>query len=312
MLEDLQASVARLPEPHFWFFAGLGALLVAAVAYAFVRSVVRARIIMNTPTSKVRSAAQGYVELGGRAELIDGPPIIAPLTSTPCCWYRYEVRYQDTTYHGGRRRTRWRSVADGTSDELFQLRDDTGRCVIDPEGAEVTARHRDRWRGSTEWPVTGPRAAAGLLGGGDYAYTEYRIHPGDPLYAIGYFRTLDDVAAGSLREEVGAIIRAWKRDPERHLAHFDRNADGEVDLQEWQAVRAAALTEAESARRERRAAGPVHTLVQGDDPRRPYMLSAYPQQRLVRRYRLQAALALAGFLAASGALGWLLLARPGA
>ena len=45
----------------------------------------------DTPTSKIRSAAQGYVELSGHGELMEGPKIIAPLTSKYCTWYSYKV-----------------------------------------------------------------------------------------------------------------------------------------------------------------------------------------------------------------------------
>ena len=51
------------------------------------RSWRRSRLIEDTPLSRVRSATQGYVELGGRARLMPGPPILAPLTLQSCTWW---------------------------------------------------------------------------------------------------------------------------------------------------------------------------------------------------------------------------------
>lgn len=45
----------------------------------------------DTPTSKLRSAAQGYVELSGYGALLEGAPIIAPLTGLTCTWYSHEI-----------------------------------------------------------------------------------------------------------------------------------------------------------------------------------------------------------------------------
>ena len=58
----------------------------------------RKRIIEDTPTSKIRSAAQGYVELVGYGQLMDGQPIVAPpLTGTICTWYDYSVDEHQTS-----------------------------------------------------------------------------------------------------------------------------------------------------------------------------------------------------------------------
>ena len=56
------------------------------IAYA---TLARKRLIEDTPTSRIRSAPQGFVELAGVAGVFEGEPIIAPLTQRPCCWYRY-------------------------------------------------------------------------------------------------------------------------------------------------------------------------------------------------------------------------------
>ena len=51
----------------------------------------RYRLIEDVPTAKVRSAHQGYVELIGRAVMMDGEPIVAPLSQLQNTRFRIAV-----------------------------------------------------------------------------------------------------------------------------------------------------------------------------------------------------------------------------
>jgi len=57
-------------------------ILVSAVAGVALLAINlrRARTIEDTPMAKIRSAAQGYISVGGLAQAIDDDPVIAPLT----------------------------------------------------------------------------------------------------------------------------------------------------------------------------------------------------------------------------------------
>ena len=62
-------------------------MLTGASTAAFAGSYVmmrRARLMEDTPTSKIRSAAQGYVELSGRVRMPEGVSIRCPLSDTGC------------------------------------------------------------------------------------------------------------------------------------------------------------------------------------------------------------------------------------
>ncbi|NBX20824.1 MAG: hypothetical protein EBR58_05350, partial [Betaproteobacteria bacterium] len=54
----------------------------------------RARAISNIATSRIASAAQGYVELQGRTNTTD--LIYSPLSNSPCIWYRYAIYERDS------------------------------------------------------------------------------------------------------------------------------------------------------------------------------------------------------------------------
>jgi hypothetical protein len=281
----------------------------------------RARHIEDVPTARVRSAPQGYIELTGRAHAMDGEPIIAPLSNTACCWYRYRVEHRDGS--------RWDLVESGTSDGIFLLRDETGECVIDPEGAEVTTSHKRSWAsdgsGFGGLPVharlpslgrtadfvvnVGGKFLEALSGAGEYRYTEAVILDGDPLYAIGEFHSLGpghhDV---SIRELTGAILREWKQQPETLRERFDLDRDGVIDQDEWEKARAAAEREASAEYAANLRRDHVHTLRRPAD-RRYFLLSNLEEFSLLRRYRWRKRLGLGTFVLLAAAFATMLSTR---
>lgn len=77
----------------------------------------RIRLIDDTPSTRLNSAAQGYVELEGQVALYDGEIVRGPGKDFPIMvWYR---KYFLTSSAG------------------FILDDSKGRCTIDPRDAEV-------------------------------------------------------------------------------------------------------------------------------------------------------------------------------
>ena len=87
----MRGVLINMPPDHFWLWAiGLCILTVVAFVVTFL-FFYRARIIEDTPTSKIRSAARGYVELEGRARAFNNKPIQARLSHMPCLWYKYKI-----------------------------------------------------------------------------------------------------------------------------------------------------------------------------------------------------------------------------
>ena len=314
MAQELAAKLTELPPFGFWVLVLLVVAFATAGFYAAFRFLRRARLIADTPTSKIRSAAQGYLELEGYGELMPGEPIIAPLTGNPCTWYRYKVERREVHYSNGKRRESWRTVNSGVSDNLFLLVDDTGQCVIDPEGAEVTCRGKDHWYGHTQRPTSGPGSASPLrMASGNYRYTEERMHPGESLYAIGLFKTTGGAEdLGSTREEVQALLRDWKQDRAALVRRFDTNGDGTVDMSEWEGARKAARSEVLDARSEQLARAGTNLMIRPADKRRPYLLSVVPQDRLASRFRWLAVGGLTLFFLAGSAASWMLSVRVAA
>lgn len=119
-----------------WAYAAVGAIAGVYLFYRGFQMLQRKRLIENTPSSKIRSAAMGLVEVSG---LATGPhTIIAPLTGMPCFLHRtvaWELRKQG-------KNSEWVKVAEETQHVPFFLDDNTGRVLVDPLGAEMDI-HRD-------------------------------------------------------------------------------------------------------------------------------------------------------------------------
>jgi hypothetical protein len=116
--------------------AFVGSFAGVYLFYRGFRLLQRKRLILNTPASKIRSAAMGMVEINGLAV---GPyTILAPITGVPC-YYFHTMAWQ---WQQEGRNSKWVKVADESLHVPFFLDDNTGRVLVNPQGAEMDI-HRD-------------------------------------------------------------------------------------------------------------------------------------------------------------------------
>lgn len=298
------------PADDFWIWTII--LLISSIAGFFLafKYTNSKRIIEDTPTSKIRSAAQGYLELIGHGHLMEGQPIVSPLTGSTCTWYNFKVE----EHRQSGKNSNWVTIRKGISDELFLIKDETGQCIIDPEGANVTVRDKNVWHGSTANPSPGLFSApkksgffSGITVGKKYRYTEKLLHPGESLYAIGLYKTVGGAGASfDVNEDVRELIREWKTDSESLMKTFDTNGDGEIDLNEWQRVRDEAFKQVMKKHSHDKTLPPVHLMNKTNDKRRPFILSALEEDDLTRRLHLYSILAITAFIIC-GSLSTLLI-----
>lgn len=284
-----------LPADDYWILLVILFLVTVGGFYAFVSGLYKARMIENVPTSLIRSASQGYVELEGWTKLLPGPQIFGPLTSKPCVWYSYTIERRNDES--------WSTVRKEVSGEIFCLDDTTGECVIDPDGAEVVTKEKDVWRGSSDWPVS-TDSGNGFLMSGKYRYTEKRLLIDGHLYAIGYFQTQGTGFQNDINEDIRDILREWKKNPQMMKA-IDKNKDGTIDQEEWDGARQLAETAALKQRASGSGVAPVNIMSKPID-RRPFILSSISQDELTRSYHIRKWAGIAAFLIA-GSVGTLAL-----
>jgi hypothetical protein len=311
--DNVQGLLAGLGAVPFWLAAaallGGGLYLLHRGSRAFWRL----RTITDTPTARLHSAAQGYVELRGLAQADEGT-LRARLTGSSCLWYRFRVEQRQRS---GRRDT-WVTLEKGESERPFLLNDGTGRCRVEPAGARLHCRRRARWLGPSREP--GRRAPRFLalggwlpipLGLGDrYRFTEERIEPDDPLYVLGRLETPRRGLAEQDRLR-RSLLGVWKRDPAR-IAALDTNGDGRISTEEWERARIQAGRLAERSEQRRRLEPVLPVLRDTQDPRHPFLISSHTEEELVRGLGWTVAGSILGFVAVAAALGYALSARLGA
>lgn len=300
LLSALKEWARVSPADDFWLWSIIFLLVAIAGFFFAFKNMHSKRIIEDTPTSKIRSAAQGYLELVGHGELMEGQPIVSPLTGTSCTWYEYKVE----EHRQSGKNSEWKTIRKGISDELFLITDDTGQCIIDPEGAHVTVSRKDVWYGAQATPIHGSLPSnkkRGFLSSisvnNKYRYTEKLLHSGETLYAIGLYKTVGGAGASfDVNEDVRELIREWKTDTDTLMKKFDTNSDGEIDLNEWQRVRDEAYKQVMEKHSELKTLPPVHLMNKTNDSRRPFILSAIAQDDLVRRLHSYAILSITTFV----------------
>ncbi|MEO8047737.1 MAG: GIDE domain-containing protein [Nitrospirota bacterium] len=197
-----------LDHPFLYLVAGtLGGLWLLADGWGISR---RKRLIESIPTSTIRSLALGLVEISGRVQP-EEQVLSSPFSGSPCVFYSYAVEERI----GSGKHTRWETIAKGTSEQPFFVRDTTGRVLVVPFGAELILQEerivRNDWLGALP-----PTTVAGLqrlgitterwLGNKTLRCRESFIPQGEQVYVLGTAheqRDAGDLIENSVRLYIG-------------------------------------------------------------------------------------------------------------
>lgn len=266
---------------------GVFGYLLYYAFYAFRRF----RFVDGTATSKIRSAAQGLVELKGLGEWLPNDSILSPFSNSRCIWYHCTIEKRRRSG----KRTTWTNISDECSGHLFRLVDDTSWCVIDPDHAHVIAESDVSWYGhSTDCRSKAPKHSSWIkLSVGNYRFRERLIRPATNLYALGEFRSFQNNSSEELiAKQADDLVKQWKLQPKRYLSDFDFDANGVIQQQEWKAIRAAARKEVLA--KMNNVDSEHHLLLRPADKRHPFILSASAEEDLVARKKFTAYASVTG------------------
>ncbi len=225
---------------------------------AWLTALQKLRAVRDTPTSKIASAAQGYIELVGNGIPFGDTALLSKHTLLPCLWYRYTIEQQDSEKN-------WKTIEHGESTDSFVLRDGTGECVVEVEQAEILTKYRD------QWVKDGQR------------YTEWKLLQLDKLYVIGEFRTKNCALEFDSKAELNALLAEWKKDMTTLHKRFDLNNDGELDMNEWLLARQAAKREVTKMMRVAHAQADLNIIGKPRDAKL-FLISNISPEKLSRRY----------------------------
>lgn len=144
--------------------SGLGLLLCIGLSYLGFRLIRLKRHIENLPTSKTSGLVFGLSELKGRVSQIDDQePLISPLTSSRCYWFRYIVEEK----RGSGDDTKWVTIEDRQEYMPFYCKDAYGKIKVSPQHAEIISYRKKTRR----------RAR--------FRYTEKTLNLSDKVYILG-------------------------------------------------------------------------------------------------------------------------------
>jgi hypothetical protein len=279
----LAEAVADADGVTFWVSVAIAATVAAILLRRGRDALWRLRLIVDTPTARIRSAPQGYVELQGTAAPVRGL-VAGALTGKPCVWYRWRVEQ----YRRSGRSGNWVTLEQGSAERPFLVDDGTGQAEVSPDAAALHLRTRERWQGPHPRAGRGQSNAIAAFFARQrrYRMSEERIVNGEPVYILGRFET----PRRGVREREAltrTLLSQWKRDPER-MRGLDRNNDGTVDLAEWEHARSQAARLAERAEAKLRSEPPRPRVGPTGEPSHPFVVSTVDEPNLLRKLRLAA------------------------
>jgi len=195
-----QLLIWLLSQPLFW-----AVMAVIFGPFFFLRGfrvLQRTRVIMDTPTSTVRAAAMGRIEVKGKAV---GPyTIVAPMSLCECLYYRIVI---EKNPQGDLKK-----LARELCAPLF-IDDGTGKLMIYPEGAELRLQRSSE---RSDYAKLAVAAMSRFPTEKPEFSQEYCIRPGDEIFVIG-----------TLQENPWA-----KRNPQAETSELSRIGPGFVSQDE--------------------------------------------------------------------------------
>lgn len=215
------------PIIGLWVFAGPAAgvawfMIIPTLFFAHEAHLVfqRSRRFADVPTARLRSAAQGYVELSGRLDTGGAAAFPrSPISDTPCHYWHLELVRRRRRGEGN---NRWHSVKRMASARTFlPFEDGTGSAYLMIHDLFFTPRSetciafpsvtRLRARTLTRLAELGDRVPADLLkaatGDGPWQVVE-RVLPADqPLFVTGLLRTIDTNDSPTLHSPWGGALQ---------------------------------------------------------------------------------------------------------
>lgn len=154
------STVGVLP----YILSGSGLIFCIGLSYLGFRLIRLKRYIENLPTSKTTGLVFGLSEVKGRVSQIEQQdPLISPLTSSRCYWYRYIIEEK----RGSGKDAKWVTIKDQQEHLPFYCKDEYGQIKVSPMHAEIISHRRKTQRR------------------GNLRYSEKTLNLSDKIYILG-------------------------------------------------------------------------------------------------------------------------------
>lgn len=182
-------SVVELELLGTSYAVGISLLAFALVFFAFFINLKVLRLVKSTPTSKLRSAAQGFSEFTGRVIGLD-KELKTPVSGTPCAWYYYEQQ----EYVRSGKSSRWTTTYAEFCNRPILLTDDQEHyALVYPQSLSTKN-------------LTNLREFKSTLDGVNIRHNEYVLKDNEEVYIHGEFKTLPYLSDSTGRVLAGDYI----------------------------------------------------------------------------------------------------------
>jgi hypothetical protein len=184
------------------------------------RTFKQARLFSDIPTSLLRSATQGYVELSGRVKTKDGTYPISPISKTPSHYWHVEIVRRKI--RGDESSERWVTInkmssartflsfEDGTGSAYLMIHDlhftpSNDYCIAYPRISRIYVRNAKALKGMQD--KLPPALLKRIEGDGPFQVVERILPASDPLFATGLLRTIASNDQPTLRAPWGNLLQ---------------------------------------------------------------------------------------------------------
>ncbi len=252
----------NLSQANTWTYLLSAALILSLFSAIF--NYWRLLRITEAPISTIAAAAQGYIELQGVAST--QKTLKTPYHGMPCVWFRAWAYANRTEGALSNQPVDNRLVEYLESDNTFFLEDFTGRCMVDPNGAEVIFSQKRTYLKN------------------EHRYVEEYLPAGKPIYVLGQLDTRhESFNQKEINKDVTNRLADLKRNQHKLLNRYDHDRNGKIDMDEWELARQDAFKEVKSAHAMKAHTG-IFTLAKPTD-NHLFLISSLSPKTLTDNYR---------------------------
>lgn len=214
--------VNQIPIEYLYLILLVDAIVLVIILRLAFQHIRHGRLIEDTPTAKLRSAAQGYVEIQGHQNIFTQAVTCSPYSQDICTWY--EVKLEQHVRSG--KNSYWHTIDHRYCQNPIYVYDGTGECIVcpDPKTKIYTSFYRS-WHGFSPRATKPPKNIVMkiLSWFGSYRFSERLLLPETPIYVIGMLATysLDNAAMLSKFGIYAEHLSQWQDEQVKVISSLD-------------------------------------------------------------------------------------------
>ena len=118
----------------------IAGLVFLVISYCLFRSLRLINLLVFKPASKINQLSEGYVRLEGKINSLSNETIVAPVSQTKACWYRFNVQELQRRHTDKEEAVlEWTTISVLKKNIPFlTIEDESGACLVTTMDAEIS------------------------------------------------------------------------------------------------------------------------------------------------------------------------------